>query len=495
MVENIKMFFNSNDSKISQIIHLLTSFRIDIKNTATKENNVIISGNEISIHSPDWAKNDYGNGWVIQGNTSQNIIKIKVVKDGILKFSFMGIDKRFEDKRIPIWTDYKSIKIDGKEILSVPISTWHDQPFRYEMSVKDGQEITLEFEQQYHKYTEQELNNILVKIGIQKDFIKNILDYYKNNVGFKEIEYTWDYVKNNILTQQPQSIGIDDITNKTSGRLQISVGNTKFESVLILSKTNKMYVFLTAGGSKDPYPLFHRISWCNKFDGMCLYLDDPTRIEHKMDSVAFYFGSKDINYADYICDIVLKVAKTNNIANKNIVFIASSNGGYAALYCCNKIQYSKCIALNPQIDIPLYLGRNTSFEKLMGINFDDTKYANRLQVLDILNNKNSKFFIFSNNRSNLDTPQMHLLFNKANQTKKEGLVKLTDNIFVLIANIEATNPHTAQPDEWFTSCIEQYMHEENKFPEYVFLYLIEEMRRYYDLLRQKESLENMVNKD
>ena len=86
------------------------------------------------------------------------------MNDGVLSLSFKGPDKQYNSVRIPIWIDYKSIKIDGKEILSEPVSTWHDRPYKYEMSVKNGQEIIVEVEQKYHEYQRDELKDIILKL-------------------------------------------------------------------------------------------------------------------------------------------------------------------------------------------------------------------------------------------------------------------------------------------------------------------------------------------
>ena len=489
MAENIKIFFNSdsNGSKTSKIVHLLTSFRVDIKNTGKKENDTIISGNEISIQSPNWAKNDYGNGWVIQGNSARNVIKIKVIKDGILKFSFMGIDKRFEDKRIPIYADYKFIKIDGKDILSVPISTWHDQPFRYEMPVKDGQEITLEFEQQHHKYNACQILYMMRQFSFSESEINQAQDILSNWI---EDKYDWIFVKNNLLENTPTKVTLNELDKTHFGRLTLPVGKTEFEALLLPSNIKKLHVTLAgAGARKLPYPLFNRVSWCAKFNGVYLCLDDPTRFEFDF-SPSFYFGSPEQNYLEYVIEIVKKVASVYGIANEDITFISSSNGGFASLWLTDKIVGASCIVHCPQVDIPSFVNGH-----LNGWNTDDPKFKTRINLEHLVNNTKSKFFIYSNIMWEKDKQQMELLFKFYKKPLRLGLNELAPNMWVLLANISYTSPHMVQPDEWFTACIEKYIHAENKFPEYVFTYLIEETRRYYDLLRQKESLENMIPKD
>ena len=162
------------EQKVAEITSALTSYRIDIKNFGTEHNNIEVLTTDGKITEPAWYTNSQGIGKILQGNGMVNTVKIRAISDGSIHISFRGQDKSYRGQRIPVWIDYKSIKIDGNEILFAPIETWHDEPFKYEMPVKDGQEITLEIEQQYHQYTEDDLKDILLKL-------------YKNNVSIEEI--------------------------------------------------------------------------------------------------------------------------------------------------------------------------------------------------------------------------------------------------------------------------------------------------------------------
>ena len=152
---------NNTQNIAEEIKKVLSTFRIDIKNTGSSQNDIVVSGEKISVFAPDWAKNTQGNGRTVQGRDSTSTIKIKAVLDGVLSFSFRGMDKRVDEQRVPLWIDYTSIKIDGKEILSTPIAVWHDKPFHYEIPVKNEQEISLEISWQYHPYLKEELENIV----------------------------------------------------------------------------------------------------------------------------------------------------------------------------------------------------------------------------------------------------------------------------------------------------------------------------------------------
>lgn len=153
------------------IMTQLKSLRIDIKNLG-KENNAVELTSSAKVYQPTWFTNAYGQGQVVESNKNHQDITIKVIQDGKLRFDFRGQDKRFEGTRFPVWIDYKSIKINGKEILLGSIATWHDKPFNYEMPVKDGQVVKVEVVQQYHKYSKDELKDVILKLNPNSDYIK-----------------------------------------------------------------------------------------------------------------------------------------------------------------------------------------------------------------------------------------------------------------------------------------------------------------------------------
>ena len=150
---------------IKHIQDQLRQTRIDIKNVGTAKNSVAIEAENSTVVEPGWFCNTQGRGQVLTSSAGRGKIKIHIISDGKLAINFLGPDVRFEGKRFPLWIDYRSIKIDGKEILSSPIAVWHDKPWSYQMSVKDGQEVWIEYEQQIHPYSRKELKETLLKLN------------------------------------------------------------------------------------------------------------------------------------------------------------------------------------------------------------------------------------------------------------------------------------------------------------------------------------------
>ena len=164
------------------ILKQLSQMRIDIKNFGTKENKVSIQTHNNTITVPGWFRNAQGEGCTLTGYENRGQIKIRTIKDGRLELKFTGSDKRFEGERFPLWNDYKSIKINGIEILSSPIAVWHDKPWRYEMPVKDGQEILVEYERQAHPYSREDLKETILKLNPTWGAVQENIDVLTDEV-------------------------------------------------------------------------------------------------------------------------------------------------------------------------------------------------------------------------------------------------------------------------------------------------------------------------
>lgn len=151
---------------VKQIVKKLSTMRVDIKNAGSTHNSVTIKSKNAKISKPSWFTNTQGVGQIVESYEPKQEIKIKAIKSGKLILNFRGPWLRHKDKRIPLWIDYKSINIDGKEILAKPVAAWHDAPFHHEMAVKDGQIVHIKIKQAYHPYSRTELKNIILKLNL-----------------------------------------------------------------------------------------------------------------------------------------------------------------------------------------------------------------------------------------------------------------------------------------------------------------------------------------
>lgn len=277
---------------------------------------------------------------------------------------------------------------------------------------------------------------------------------------------------NNLKAELLKDSNIIDSENSENFAPKIKNGNNDFKFKHTTIKTfckitsyKKIYVVLSAVGyQRDRYPIFFRVSWHPYFDGIILFMDDPTRDELKM-SPSFYFGSKENNCLDCIKTIVTNIQENYNIQNKDITFISSSNGGFASLYLANEFEYSRCIALCPQLDVKLFLGIKgfENFKSKVGIlNSDDEKAEkNRLNVYRIANNSRTKFFIYSNIAAVSDRNQIERFCNEIGFEYHLGLNQISDNFFLLITQFDNVDPHIVQPDENFVTYIDNFFWEDS----------------------------------
>lgn len=160
------------------------AMRCDIKNCGTMGNNVQVTESSMPIKTPAWLQGDDGGGVMLSGKSRNARITFQVIGNGILKFIFRGPDERANGERFPVWVDYSSIKIDGTEILSAPIQTWHNQPYVFEKNVTDGQIVTMECVQIPHNYTDTELETLINNLSQTPYFIDAdiavLRKYYSN---------------------------------------------------------------------------------------------------------------------------------------------------------------------------------------------------------------------------------------------------------------------------------------------------------------------------
>lgn len=123
--------------------------RIDVFNSAEKDASFkMLSGT--THHFPDWCKKDTGNCVVITEPVKYNwrwkTIKLQVVGNGNVRIKLMGPDKQVNTERYPVVVEYRNFRINGKDIMLDKRRVWHDSPYVYSFSAKNGDILTITFE-------------------------------------------------------------------------------------------------------------------------------------------------------------------------------------------------------------------------------------------------------------------------------------------------------------------------------------------------------------
>lgn len=179
-------------------------------------------------------------------------------------------------------------------------------------------------------------------------------------------------------------------------------------------------------------------------NGSMLNIDDPMYKLNRNLRVGWYYGTETENYCDYVAEIVKVFAKQNDF--KDIVFLSSSGGAYAALYCACKIDGSMAVAINSQIDLSLYVYAGT-FEEITGLSLNKEDKFGRNNLCELIANADhSKFLLIGNCESPVDMMQLNNLLSKLNLQPEVhyGLSELKKNIICWIYQAKAANTHEAQ---------------------------------------------------
>lgn len=283
----------------------------------------------------------------------------------------------------------------------------------------------------------------------------------------------------------PSILDLSTISESSEGRMRIAIDKVCFETCLLKPETgsDRLYVLLTALNSKLSYPRFTHQKWSQFLDGCCLYIDDPTRYEHKLKfHPCFYWGNSNIRYWTLIQRLILKIASVNSIPTSNITLIGSSNAGFASIKIAASINNCNCIALCPQVSITEYFGSNfEKFTKEFNTHENLADFENSINCQKDILNTNSNIAIYSNIRRSRDNDfdQMKLLFSWFGLSElKIGLTEFQKNIKIIIADIDAPDPHVAQPGISFVKYIEDFVLQ-NRFKETTINSYLEDMKILY----------------
>lgn len=276
-----------------------------------------------------------------------------------------------------------------------------------------------------------------------EDISYSNFDTFNGDISRKRKElYNRNY---ELLNNVNQEINIDSIGKIDDGRFNTMVGGIEFECLFVKKNTDRLYVqFSGSRELSDKLPIFKRWTYSSFMDGSVLSIADPMYRKFSDLKLGWYYGVQDESYCDYILKIIRSVANYLGIKNENIIFYASSGGGYAALYCAGKIKGSTVIAINPQIDLSLYF-YSKEFQQITGndLKCEDSFGRNSI-VSTMLQSTNTKYVLVENCRAIEDMTQVEALCKHAKHTMKYGIQMVTDNIVLWIYDAECQPYHGAQ---------------------------------------------------
>lgn len=118
--------------------------RVDMKLEAGDVEILEVSDWNARVYTPDYMLKG-GTGYVVESRLGQMKLRLRCVGGGLLRVTLRGLVVRDrENQRIPYFVDYKSFRIDGRELLKGRRPVSHDVPYKQELEVRPGQELTIE---------------------------------------------------------------------------------------------------------------------------------------------------------------------------------------------------------------------------------------------------------------------------------------------------------------------------------------------------------------
>lgn len=134
--------------------------RVDIFNAGTADNKIEIlpppPHYHLNVQYPDWCRYQNGQCSMLEAKIYRDwrtyTLQFKVIHDGLITVGLRGPDKASKQVRFPVIVDYKDMRINGQSVLSSTQKNWHDAPYNYSFSARDGDIITLSFQTRKHHF-------------------------------------------------------------------------------------------------------------------------------------------------------------------------------------------------------------------------------------------------------------------------------------------------------------------------------------------------------
>lgn len=288
---------------------------------------------------------------------------------------------------------------------------------------------------------------------------------YKNDLNrFKDAYSNNDM---SLLNTENKALNIDDLNSLPNGRVSFNIEDIDFECLFIKGEYKKLFVVLAGGiGPSVNLPHFERWSFYKFFGGSCIFIEDPTYKKYSKAGLytGWFYGEGGISYLEYVHRIVKQVAEFLKVKNDDIIFYGSSSGGYAVLYLSSTVPNSKCISINPQLNLnlPSILSWENAVQtqKILGVDFTSDDKRNDLRPM-ISSSLASRTIIIINSLSEIDMMQCKSLTEYMGlQWVDFGLNKVNDKLLLWLYEAVAFDvpPHIVQENRFLIYSILNLLH-------------------------------------
>lgn len=330
-----------------------------------------------------------------------------------------------------------------------------------------------------HRLTEKLINS-----EIKEEDFKNMYPIYDeiyadttngfSGIEFKEklIQYHDSLIMDKVILENKNIvIQYDEFCEVPEGRFTVIRDDVRMESLFISCPlSDKLFVVLLGArmynGAMMRIPRFDMWSWSRQLNVNYLCIEDPMYFKYNDPPVTtgWYYGDENINYREYIANLIEKICNIKDINIKNIKIYGTSAGGSAAIGVAEYLEGISVIAHNAQLDFKNY-NPSQFFSKTTGIDIiENSEDGKRNDLVSIIKKNKSKFLYMVNAYSLADTDlHLKLLVEKYNFTPKLGINTLSDNFTVWIYQAPgAMSEHQTVPSHtlmltafWLTDLMQQ----------------------------------------
>lgn len=261
----------------------------------------------------------------------------------------------------------------------------------------------------------------------------------------------FDYFDKTWIGQEPEIYSSVTQISLTHKRFVVDIKSIWYECLFIpKNDSDVLFVSLSGGGrtAEKRYPKFVRWKYANKLNGNMLCIDDPMYKDNDYKSVRWYYGTKNTSYLKEMVSIIKHISGLLCIPYKNIFFIGSSGGGYAANYMANIMDGTNAISMNPQFVLKNWRNGNSNkeFIKNYGIDLSDDDGIHHRNSF-VVTAKNSVFMEFVNVQSSPDFEGQFLPFCALNDIKPQYGLTASKNVITWVHCTNSFSPHGANPTE------------------------------------------------
>lgn len=129
------------------------------------------------------------------------------------------------------------------------------------------------------------------------------------------------------------------------------------------------YLVVTPNGAvnreKVNLPAFARWNYHSIFNSTILSISDPVLFLEDSLRIGWFAGTKNLDVAHFVSEVVIKIAKHLGIASDRIIFWGSSSGGFASILLASKIDGASFVSINGQSKInDYYSGHVEDYRKV-----------------------------------------------------------------------------------------------------------------------------------